>query len=90
MTFELETIREEINNIDNEILELLEERMELAQEIGEYKKEHGIDILDKAREAQVLEHCKQHTSLSPEFVEKIFKEIMEESRKVQEHVISKN
>ena len=47
----LEKARETINRVDAEIARLFEERMEAAREVAAYKKEHGLPILDAAREA---------------------------------------
>lgn len=47
-------IREQINNIDNQIIELWKERMALSLEVAKYKKENHIPILDSKREAELL------------------------------------
>ena len=41
----LEELRPEIDKIDKELTRLFEARMDLAKEVGEYKKAHNIDIL---------------------------------------------
>ncbi len=51
----MDKIRAEIENIDKEIAALFERRMRCAQQVANYKREHGIPILDKAREAALLE-----------------------------------
>lgn len=50
----LEKARETINEIDDEMAELFVRRMEAAAMVAEYKKEHGLPILDPDREAQVI------------------------------------
>lgn len=50
----LEKAREVINRVDSEIAKLFEERLVAAREVAEYKKEHGLPILDAVREAQVI------------------------------------
>ncbi len=49
-----EEARLRINEIDDKIRELFCERMKAAQTIAEYKKEHGLPIEDKAREASLI------------------------------------
>lgn len=50
----LEKAREIINRVDTEMARLFEERMNAAREIAAYKKEHGLPILDAAREEAVI------------------------------------
>ena len=50
--------REEIAKIDREIFDLLQERTDLAQAIGEYKAEHGMEVHNPAQEARVIERYK--------------------------------
>lgn len=51
----LENARNSINEIDKEMAKLFVRRMEAVKEVAEYKKEHGLQIFDPAREAQVIE-----------------------------------
>ncbi|MBR6653616.1 MAG: bifunctional chorismate mutase/prephenate dehydratase [Oscillospiraceae bacterium] len=51
---DLKDLREQIDNIDNEIVRLFQERMRVAADVAEYKKANGKAILDKARERQKL------------------------------------
>ncbi len=50
----IEDLRTEIDNIDDEISELFQKRMKIAEDVAEYKKESGKSVLDKRREKQVL------------------------------------
>ena len=50
----LEKAREIINRVDSEMARLFEERLYAAREVAAYKKEHGLPILDAAREASVI------------------------------------
>ncbi len=52
---DLNEIRKEINEIDAGIRELFSKRMAAAREVAEYKKAHGLPILDSARENEVIE-----------------------------------
>lgn len=81
---ELKRIRQKIDEIDLEILELLEKRMELGLRTKKFKK----TVFDPGREASVLEKLKVRSRLSHlirvNFVQLLFKEIMKESRELQE------
>ena len=50
----LKGYREQIDAIDTEILKLFAERMEVAEAIGAYKREHGLKVLDRKREQEKL------------------------------------
>lgn len=52
---DIKITREKINSIDKEMASLFEERMLLAKDVAEYKKEHGLPILDADRENAVIE-----------------------------------
>ena len=68
----LASLREQINQLDAEVMQLLGRRMAVAERIGQYKKENDITILQTARWNEVLERSlRQGTQvgLTPEFVE---------------------
>ena len=52
----LEEIRLEINEIDEKLIKLFIQRMECAREVGLYKKENNIPILNADREQEILMH----------------------------------
>ena len=51
---DLQHYREQINAIDDELLRLFMERMAVSRQIAMYKKEHGLPVLDAARESEKL------------------------------------
>jgi chorismate mutase len=51
--------REAIADIDEEIFGLLQKRTDLAQAIGEYKAEHGMEVHNPAQEARVIERYRK-------------------------------
>lgn len=51
----LELARQQINEIDKQMAELFEMRMQAVKLVAEYKNEHGIPVLDASREAAILE-----------------------------------
>ena len=55
---DLSIIREKINTIDNQIVELWKERMELCRSVAEFKKENNLPILDTQREKELLDRIK--------------------------------
>lgn len=78
----LETLRKEIDLIDSEIIELLNNRMELAVRSRRLK---GC-IADAAREQEIFDRVKELSRglLTPEFTEQLYGHIIRESRAIQE------
>ncbi len=89
MIQDLNIIREEIDAVDKQIVELIEKRMDLAMEVAKYKLSTGKPIYDRERELQKLE--KLGSLASTEFNEKgiqeLFLQIMSVSRRYQYSII---
>ena len=56
---ELEKARQTINDVDKQMAELFVKRMQAARAVAEYKREHGLQIFDAAREAEVIKRNSQ-------------------------------
>ncbi|MGM9988869.1 MAG: bifunctional 3-deoxy-7-phosphoheptulonate synthase/chorismate mutase [Bacillaceae bacterium] len=56
MTRELETLRDKIDDINLQILDLLCQRGEIVQEVGRIKEKHGIKTFDPVRERKMMEY----------------------------------
>ena len=85
-TENLTELRHQIDSIDEGLLELLAKRMRISREIGVYKKEHNMPILQTPRYGEILENrTKMGVSmdLNADFVKKILSEIHEESVRQQ-------
>jgi len=50
----LEELRKEIESIDDQMRDLFLKRMDVSKRIGQYKKEHGLPILDLKREEELI------------------------------------
>lgn len=89
---DLNQIRQEIDDIDNQILSLYQKRMEKAKEVAEYKIHIGKPVLDKEREKQKIEALTNQAS--NEFhrhgIEGLFSQLMAISRKLQYQILQKN
>lgn len=81
----LDYLRDKIDKIDGEMIKLFQERMDVVYKVAEYKKEKGMDILDKSREENVIKT--QLKRLENKSIEKeagvFLKEIMKISRNFQ-------
>jgi len=51
---DLDKARQAINDTDREIVRLFEQRMDAVRQVAEYKKEHGIPVVDTAREEHIV------------------------------------
>ena len=81
-TASLEHLRSQINELDNELLTLLGNRMKIAEKIGEYKKTNNISVLQPARWNDIMEtavaKARQH-GLSDGFTASVLQAIHQES-----------
>jgi len=78
----LEELRAKVDGYDENLIELLGQRMAIAKEIGRYKKENNITILQKNRWEEILNKAEQQAaqySLSKEFIDIVFNAIHIES-----------
>ena len=85
-TENLSVLRKQIDELDEQLLTLLAKRMRISQEIGTYKLEHNMPVLQSGRYDQLLKSRQDMGSklnLSGEFVDSIIKAIHEESVRVQ-------
>ena len=82
---QLEELRKEIDKIDEKLLLLLEERLEKAKQITEYKKENNIPETQKEREEEILDKLTQlgKGKLRDEYIKNIFRQIIQESHKIK-------
>jgi len=86
-TDEVGPLREEINVLNEEILEKIGERVEVSLRIGDVKRKHGVPVVDRTREAAVLDHVgglAADRGLDSEGVRRVFREIIELCVKAEE------
>ena len=87
----LEKLRQQINHLDDEMMQILGQRMKLAEKIGQYKKENNITILQTSRWNEILERAfikGEKLGLSKEFVTKYFDAIHMESINHQNKIMN--
>lgn len=89
-TEDLVDLRREIDTLDNELLSILSKRMRVSTQIGIYKKEHNISVLQTGRYNEILEKRIENgekLGMSREFMRTILEAIHEESVRVQMDVM---
>lgn len=78
----LEKMRQQINHLDDELMQILGQRMKIAEKIGQYKKDNNITILQTRRWNDILERAYKtgdKLGLSKEFITKYFDAVHMES-----------
>jgi chorismate mutase len=87
----LERMRQQINQLDDELMQLLGQRMKIADKIGQYKKEHNLTILQTRRWNEILERAVrkgEKFGLSEEFITRYLDAVHMESINHQNKVFN--
>ena len=87
---DLKEYRDKIDALDKKLVEIIEERMDQAIKVAEYKKAKGLEILNRAREEEVI---RKNVALAKNkryepIIEEILETIMRQSRLLQRDYIS--
>ncbi len=82
---DLDPFREQIDEIDQKLVQLLNERSGLANNIGHIKQQLGLPIYMPAREKQILKNVMRMNPgpLSAEAVRRLFERIIDETRALE-------
>ena len=87
---EISELRNTIDKLDREIVELLVKRMGVSAEVAAYKIANNMPVLDKNRETALLEKIASLSGDMSEYTHEIYLEILKQSRAYQEKIINKN
>ncbi len=85
-------LRKQIDELDNNLMDLLSKRMRVSREIGQYKKEHNMTVLQTSRYNEILDKRGAQGSLcgmDAKFIKEIFEAIHEESVRQQIEIINR-
>ncbi len=81
----LEEIRKEISEINDEMLALFIKRMELSSQVAAYKKANGLPTLDRKREEAILQKVADNTSDEMrQYALEFFRNIMDLGKQYQD------
>jgi chorismate mutase len=84
---ELKQLRKKIDTLDDQILQLLSQRVQICKVIGSAKKAQGLPVHDSRREQEVYQKIKGKATglaLNPVQVEAVYREIVNMCSAVQE------
>ena len=87
---DLSQLRQQIDTIDRQIVDLYEKRMDVSRQVAEYKIETGKKVFDKQREQEKIAGVKAltHNDFHSHGVEELFEQIMSMSRKLQYQLLA--
>lgn len=80
----LKKYREEIDHLDQEIINLLNERMMISEKVGIYKKENNFPINNQKREREIINRIKDNQNIKyKNQIIRVYESIFHESKKIQ-------
>ena len=85
---EIKDLREMIDSLDKEIVGLLVKRMNVSAEVAAYKIKNNMPVLDKTREAALLEKIASLSGNMSDYTHEIYLEILKQSRAYQDKLIA--
>lgn len=91
-TESLAVLRKQIDELDNQLIELLVKRMRISREIGQYKKEHNMPVLQTVRYDEILNKRTsqaEELEMSGEFMKIVMEAIHEESVRQQIEIMNR-
>jgi chorismate mutase-like protein len=84
----IDELRRRIDQLDERLVELLNERASCALEIGRLKQTLGLEVYQPEREAEVLRHVQSHgrqtgSPLGGDALARVFERIIDEARRIE-------
>lgn len=92
-TENLSALRQQIDRIDNELIELLNKRMRVSREIGQFKKEHSMPVVQAGRYDDIMQTRRklaEQMGMSGDFMATVLTAIHEESVRQQLEILNNN
>ena len=80
-------LRNEIDNIDEQLIPLLLKRMNISQQVAKYKVERGLPVLNEQREQEILDNVAKKCGEQGETIKTVFSATMDASRALQHKII---
>lgn len=90
-TESLTLLRQQIDQIDNDLLEALSKRMRISREIGQYKKEHSMPVVQTGRYDDILNSraaAAEELGMNGDFMKTVYQAIHEESVRQQIEILN--
>jgi chorismate mutase len=90
---QLEALREKIDHLDQELIEVLGTRTKLIEKIGEYKKENNVTVFQLERWNEIMKtrpEWGEQLKLANEFIKELYRIIHDESIRIQTEIMNKS
>lgn len=78
---DLKQLRKDIDQLDDKIMNLLEERFDISIKVGNYKKAHKTPVLNSNRETEILNKINKHKHNNE--IKNVYKTLLMESKSLQ-------
>ncbi len=91
LEFTISELREVIDKLDDQIIDIFDERMQISDQIGQYKKANNVTILQSKRWDSILNKRLDmgfEKGLSNEFITRVFRAIHQESINHQAYIMN--
>src|SRR5208282_5285368 len=91
-TTTLESLRQQIDRLDQQLVEVLAQRQQVVQHVAEVKQQHNLATFHPAREENLISARRAQAvraGLDPEYVEDLFRTVMRHSRVGQLHTLGR-
>lgn len=73
-----------LDELDFELLDILEKRLEISKKLSDYKKQRGFYIENKGRSEEAVNARVGKSDLNPNFVKNLFESVFSESKRIQD------
>ena len=83
---DIQSLREEIDQLDEQLWEVIGKRADVVRQIGEWKRQHGEQVIQPERWQEVLQHCQSVADkhgLSETVVQEVMEAIHNESVRIE-------
>lgn len=83
---DLQSLREEIDQLDEQLWEVIGKRADVVRQIGEWKRQHGEQVVQPERWQEVLQHCQSIADkygLSETVIQEVMEAIHNESVRIE-------
>ena len=83
---DLQSLREEIDQLDEQLWEIIGKRADVVRQIGEWKRQHGEQVIQPERWQEVLQHCQSVADkhgLSETVIQEVMEAIHNESVRIE-------
>ena len=80
-------LRKEIDKIDDQLIPLLQHRMDISRQVAAYKAERGLPVFNAEREGQILDCVKEKCGEDGDAIATVFSATMDASRAIQHNIM---